>query len=68
MLAGEIRGQIDLIARFQRGGRHHLGSIMPWQPFAMMTTDDLGALYEFLHRLTPAEGPTGDGPFRREAD
>jgi len=41
---------------------------MPWELFARMTTDDLGPLYEFLHSLTPAEGLTGDAPFRREAD
>ena len=33
-----------------------------------MTTDELGALYEFLHSLTPVEGPTAHAPFRRETD
>ena len=33
--------------------------------YARMTTDDLGALYEFLHGLAPVDGPTGDAPFRR---
>ena len=41
---------------------------MPWEPFARMTTDELGALYEFPHSFTPVEGLTGDAPFRREAD
>jgi hypothetical protein len=53
------------IARFQRGGRQHAGSAMPWEAYARMTTDDLGALYEFLHGLAPVDGPTGDAPFRR---
>jgi len=53
------------IARFQRGGRHHTGSVMPWEPFARMSTEDLGALYEFLHSLPAENGPTGDAPFRK---
>src|SRR5215471_16597494 len=39
------------VARFQRGGRQHLGSVMPWEPFARISNEDLGALYEFLHSL-----------------
>ena len=53
------------IARFQRGGRQHPGSPMPWEAFGTMSADDLGALYEFLHSLRPQSGPTGDPRFRR---
>jgi mono/diheme cytochrome c family protein len=53
------------IARFQRGGRQHLGSVMPWEPFARMSNEDLGALYEFLHSLPASDGPTGDAAFRK---
>jgi hypothetical protein len=41
---------------------------MRWEPFSVMTEDDLAAIYEFLHSLSPVEGPTGDAAFRREAD
>jgi len=53
------------VARFQRGGRQHLGSVMPWEPFARMSTEDLGALYEYLHSLPAASGPTGEAAFRK---
>jgi len=53
------------VARFQRGGRHHAGSVMPWEPFARMSTEDLGALYEFLHTLPAESGPTGEAAFRK---
>jgi hypothetical protein len=29
-----------------------------------MTTEDVGALYEYLHSLTPADGPVGDPTFK----
>jgi hypothetical protein len=48
------------IASFQRGGRQYAGSVMPWEAFARMSTEDLGAIYEFLHTLPPADGPAGD--------
>lgn len=51
------------IARFQKGGRPHPGSTMPWEAFARMTTEDIAALYEYLHSLAPAEGPTGEPGF-----
>jgi len=54
------------IARFQRGGRQHPGSPMPWEAFGTMNADDLAALYEFLHSLPAAPGPTGEASFRRE--
>src|SRR3954468_701717 len=53
------------IARFQRGGRQHPGSPMPWEAFGTMSAEDLGALYEFLHTLQPQNGPTGDPTFRK---
>jgi mono/diheme cytochrome c family protein len=53
------------IARFQRGGRQHQGSPMPWEAFGTMSADDLAALYEFLHGLPPQSGPTGDPRFRK---
>ena len=53
------------IARFQRGGRQHPGSPMPWEAFGTMSADDLTALYEFLHSLPSQKGPTGDPRFRK---
>ena len=53
------------IARFKNGGRQHPGSVMPWEAFARISTEDLGALYEFLHSLAPQDGPTGDAAFKR---
>src|SRR5262249_4138707 len=53
------------IARFQRGGRHYDGSPMPWEAFGRMDTEDLAALYEFLHSLPPQPGPVGDPRFRK---
>jgi mono/diheme cytochrome c family protein len=53
------------IARFQKGGRQHPGSPMPWEAFARMTPDDIASLYEYLHSLAPLDGPTGDPTFRR---
>jgi hypothetical protein len=54
------------IARFQRGERQYAGSAMPWEAFARMTTEDLGAIYEFLHSLPPSDGPSGDPQVRKE--
>ena len=53
------------IARFQKGGRQFGGSPMPWEAFARMTTDDIGAVYEYLHSLQPREGPTGEPTFKK---
>jgi len=53
------------IARFQKGGRHYAGSPMPWEAFARMTTEDIGALYEYLHSLEPHDGPTGEATFKK---
>lgn len=53
------------IARFKAGGRQHAGSPMPWEAFARMSADDVGALHEFLHTLQPTQGATGDPTFRK---
>jgi len=53
------------VARFQNGGRHYAGSPMPWEAFARMTTEDIGALYEYLHSLPPLDGPTGEPTFKK---
>jgi hypothetical protein len=53
------------IVRFQRGGRQYPESPMPWETFARMSTNDLGALYEFFRSLPPAAGPTGEAAFRK---
>ena len=47
----------DFIARFRIEGRAQLGSPMPWEAFARMTDDDLGAIYRYLKTLPPAETP-----------
>jgi mono/diheme cytochrome c family protein len=54
------------IARFKVGGRHYPGSPMPWEAFARMSENDIGALYEFLHSLSAAAGPAGEASFRRQ--
>ena len=54
------------VARFQRGGRQYAGSAMPWEAFARMSTEDLGAIYEFLRGLPPLDGPSGDPAVRKE--
>ena len=53
------------IARFRNGGRHYPGSPMPWESFARMSADDIGALYEYLHSLPASPGPTGEASFRK---
>ena len=53
------------VARFQKGGVHHLGSPMPWEAFGQMSTADVGALYEYLHSLPAQVGPTGEPTFRK---
>jgi len=52
------------IARFKVGGRHYAGSPMPWEAFARMSENDIGALYEYLHSLPPSPGPTGEPTFQ----
>jgi mono/diheme cytochrome c family protein len=53
------------IARFKVGGRHYPGSPMPWESFARMSDEDIGALYEYLHSLPASPGPTGEASFRK---
>ncbi len=53
------------IARFKVGGRQHAGTPMPWESYARMSPDDVGALYEFLRSLPPAEGATGEVTFKK---
>jgi hypothetical protein len=60
----DFPGREFFIARFKRGGREYPGSVMPWEAFARMTDEDIGALYEFFQTLQPQSGPTGDPRFR----
>jgi mono/diheme cytochrome c family protein len=53
------------IARFRLGGRQFASSPMPWEAFRRMSDADLGAIYEYLHSLPPAPGPTGDPTFKK---
>ncbi len=50
------------VARFKNGGRKYDGSPMPWETFARMTPEDIGALYEFLHSVQPAGQPAPEDP------
>jgi mono/diheme cytochrome c family protein len=54
------------VARFQKGGRQHAGSPMPWEAFARMTIEDIGAVYEFLRSLPSTDGPVGEPTFKKE--
>ena len=53
------------VARFKVGGRQHPGTPMPWEAYAKMSAEDVGALYEFLHSLPASDGPTGEPTFRK---
>jgi mono/diheme cytochrome c family protein len=53
------------VARFKVGGRQHPGTPMPWESYARMSAEDVGALYEFLRSLPPAQGAAGDVTFRK---
>ncbi|HET9383962.1 MAG TPA: cytochrome c [Gemmatimonadales bacterium] len=50
------------VARFKVGGRKYPGSPMPWEAFARMTPEDIGAIYEFLLTVPPAGEPAPDDP------
>jgi len=50
------------IARFKVGGRKFDGSPMPWEAFAQMTPEDIGALYEYLLTVPAAGEPAPDDP------
>jgi mono/diheme cytochrome c family protein len=57
------------IARFKNGGRKFQGSPMPWEAFAQMTPEDVGALYEYLMTVPPAGTPAPEDPtFKPEPD
>ena len=53
------------VARFKVGGRQQPGTPMPWEAFARMSAEDVGAIYEFLRSLPPAEGATGEVTFKK---
>jgi mono/diheme cytochrome c family protein len=53
------------VARFKVGGRQHAGTPMPWEAFAKMSAEDVGAIYEFLHSLPATPGPAGEPTFRK---
>lgn len=48
--------EAEFIARFRVQGRGEAGSPMPWESYARMTDDDLGAIYRYLRTLDPARG------------
>ena len=50
------------IARFKNGGRKFEGSPMPWEAFAQMTPEDVGALYQYLITVPPAGAPAPEDP------
>jgi len=53
------------VARFKVGGRQHPGTPMPWESYSRMSSDDVGALYEFLRSLPPAEGMSGEVTYKK---
>ena len=53
------------VARFRNGGRQHAGTPMPWEAFARMSADDVGAIYEFLRSLPASDGAVGEVTFRK---
>jgi mono/diheme cytochrome c family protein len=53
------------VARFKVGGRQLAGTPMPWEAYARMSADDVGALYEFLRSLRPMEGFAGEVTFKK---
>jgi len=50
------------VARFKVGGRHYPGSPMPWESFARMTPEDIGAIYEFLATVPSSGRPSPEDP------
>jgi mono/diheme cytochrome c family protein len=53
------------VARFKVGGRQHVGTPMPWESYARMSAEDVGALYEFLRSLPPADGFAGEVTYQK---
>lgn len=56
------------VARFQRGGRKYPESPMPWDCFAKMTAEDVGALYEFFLSLPPTGVAALDDPHLKQTE
>jgi mono/diheme cytochrome c family protein len=56
------------VARFRNGGRQHAGTPMPWEAFAKMSDEDIGAIYEFLHSLPASPGFLGEVTFKKADD
>jgi hypothetical protein len=56
------------VARFKTGGRQHAGTPMPWEAFAKMSDEDIGAIYEFLHSLPASPGFLGEVTFKKADD
>jgi mono/diheme cytochrome c family protein len=54
------------VARFQKGGRKYPASPMPWDCYSRLTTEDAGAIYEFLHSLAPTGEPSPQEPTVRQ--
>lgn len=50
------------VARFTVGGRKYAGSPMPWETFSRMSSEDIGAIYDYLHTLSPAGEPSPKEP------
>jgi mono/diheme cytochrome c family protein len=61
----KVPDRATFIARFKVGGRQHAGTPMPWESYARMSHEDVGALYEFLRSLPPADGATGEVTFKK---
>ena len=55
------------VARFQKGGRKHAASPMPWECFGRLSTEDAGALFEFFRSVPPAGTPEPDDPTVKHA-
>lgn len=54
------------VARFQRGGRKHVASPMPWDSFARMTSEDAGALFEYFMSQPAVGAASPDDPTVRQ--
>lgn len=54
--------QATFVARFKVGGRQQEGSPMPWENFARLTPEDVGALYQFLQTQPPAGAQAPNDP------
>jgi len=57
--------RVTFVARFKVGGRQLAGTPMPWEAYAKMSADDVGAIYEFLRSLPASDGATGEYTYRK---